>query len=191
MIVAVYGSPRKGGNTDILLDSFLQPISRHESIDRFYLRDLTLKPCIACGKCDKTGICIFNDDLWGIYEKIESASAVVLSSPIHFASVTSIMKIFVDRAQPFWARKYLLGRKNPHPERKGFFICSGAINTDKHFLNSKLVIQTLFKNLDIEYSGDLFFSGVDGKGEIRNKAGAIHSASCSGTDFLKRLESGT
>jgi multimeric flavodoxin WrbA len=60
MIVAVYGSSRQGGNTDILMDTFLQQLSVNEEIIRFKLRDLNLRPCNACGRCDKTGKCIYN-----------------------------------------------------------------------------------------------------------------------------------
>ena len=112
MIAAVYGSPRKQGNTEMLMDAFLEQIEKSEDVKRFYLRDMVLKPCIECGGCDKTGICVFKDDIGGIYDCIENARALVISSPIFFASVSAQVKAFIDRSQPFWARKYLIGQKS-------------------------------------------------------------------------------
>lgn len=189
MIVAVYGSPRKKGNTDLLMEAFLEPLSQQESISRFYLRDMALKPCIACGGCDKTGVCVFNDDIWGIYKEIEKAKAVILSSPIYFGSMTAIMKTFIDRAQAFWARKYLLGRSNPRPGQREFFICAGAIKTDKYFLNAQLIVKTHAHNMDLEYDRGLFVPGVDGKGEVKDAENALESAREAGKNFLTTLYS--
>jgi len=183
MIIAVYGSARKAGNTDILMDSFLEPLTGKTEIHKYYLRDMNLRSCIACGGCHTTGVCVFDDDIWDIYKKIESADGLVIASPIYFASVTANTKAFIDRAQPFWSRKYLLDRRNTVAVKKSFFICVGAVNTEKYFLNAKLIMQTYLRNLDIPYSGDLFYSGVDEAGEIRQKAGAVDSAYKAGEAF--------
>lgn len=185
MIAAVYGSPRKQGNTEILMDAFLEQVEKSEEVKRFYLRDMTLKPCIECGGCDKTGVCVFKDDISGIYDYIENASSLIISSPIFFASVPAQVKAFIDRSQPFWARKYVLGQKSSII-RKGFFICVGAINTDKYFKSSKLVVQSYLNVMDIKYEGELFFPGVDAKGEIENVPGALEQARQSGINFTVR-----
>jgi len=187
MIVAVYGSPRKGGNTDLLMDAFLEPLYPHVEVKKYYLRDIPLKPCTACEGCSKTAVCIYKDEIWSIYEDIDLAKGLVLSSPIYFASVSAQVKAFIDRAQAFWVRKFLLKEKSPQPGKKGFYISVGAINSDKYFLNSKLVIRTFMISMDIEYAGDLFFSGVDGKGEIIGKPGALKAAARSGLKFLEQL----
>jgi multimeric flavodoxin WrbA len=185
MIAAIYGSPRKYGNTDLLMDAFLEPLQRKVEVKKYRVCDMLLKPCIACGGCDKTGVCILKDEIWSVYNDIDEAEGVILSSPIYFASVSAQLKIFIDRAQAFWARKYLLKKQTSHtPQKKGFFISAGAINTDKFFLNSKQVIQTFMLSMDIEYSGDLFFSGVDGKGEILEKSGALEAAALAGMKFI-------
>lgn len=186
MVVAVYGSPRKGGNTDILMDEYLESVMGNQEIKRFYLRNLQLKPCIACGGCNKTGICIFKDDIWSIYEHIERANGLVLSSPIYFGSMSSQLKTFVDRAQPFWVRKYLLGQKNRNTT-KAFFISVGAINTNKYFENAKLIEKIHLKIMDIEYTGELFFPGIDEKGAIKNVPGALQQAHEAGVEFLSLL----
>jgi len=184
MIIAIYGSPRKRGNTDLLMDAFLEPLQHKVEVKKYRVSDISLKPCIACGGCDKTGVCVFKDEIWSVYKEIEEAEGLVLSSPIYFASVSSQLKIFIDRAQAFWARKYLLKQTGPSPKKKGFFISVGGIDTDKFFLNSRQVIQAFMLSMDIEYCGDLFFSGVDGKGEILDKPGALEAAAQAGMKFI-------
>jgi multimeric flavodoxin WrbA len=58
-IVAFHGSPRAGGNSDILLQEVLKPIDKegHE-ISLFRLNFMNIKPCQNCGECDDTGICV-------------------------------------------------------------------------------------------------------------------------------------
>jgi len=191
MIVAVYGSPRKEGNTEILTDHFLKPLLQQNEVKRIYLRDLTLKPCVACGGCDKTGVCVFKDDIWSLYEEIEKSDALVLASPIFFASVSAQVKAFIDRAQPFWVRKYVFGQKQEGHRKKGFFLSVGAIDTYKFFLNARLVFRTLMNTLDIDYSGDLFFPAVDRKGEIREKPGALEAAEKAGLEWSLSIKEST
>ena len=187
MIVAVYGSPRKGGNTDTLMDEFLKPLEETHEIKKFKLREQKLKPCIECGGCDKTGVCVFDDDIWSIYRSIEQASGLVYSSPIFFASVSAQIKTFIDRAQPFWARKYLLERESAMPGIKGFFIAAGAINTQRYYQNAKLIVQTHMDMMEMEYQGDLFFPHVDKKGDIDAVSGALEAASNAGEAFGESL----
>ncbi|HOJ10101.1 MAG TPA: flavodoxin family protein [Clostridiales bacterium] len=183
MIVAVYGSPRTDGNTDILMDTFLDAVQTQEKVVKFKLRDMLLKPCTGCCKCYKTGICVFNDDIWSIYEHIEKADGLILSSPIYFASVTAQLKTFIDRGQAFWVRKFILKQQQKAPGKKGFYISAGAMTVDKYFINSRLVIRSFMVSLDIKCAGELFFPGIDKKGEIRNQPEALNSAYKAGLDF--------
>ncbi|MFN3534886.1 MAG: flavodoxin family protein, partial [Desulfatiglandales bacterium] len=63
-VLGIYGSPRKGGNTDILLDTVLQTIEENGvDVQRVFVRNLKMTGCIECGKCDDTGICAINDQM--------------------------------------------------------------------------------------------------------------------------------
>ena len=187
MIVAVYGSPRSGGNTDIILDTFLSALETEEKVVHFKLRDMELRPCMGCCRCNETGICIYKDDIWSIYECIENAKGLILASPIYFACVTAQMKTFIDRGQAFWVRKFLLHQPAPPANKKGFYISAAAKNTNKYFVNSRLVVRSSMISLDIEYSGELFIPCVAGKGEIRNLPEALYSTHQAGLDFLNKL----
>ena len=185
MIVAIYGSPRKGGNTEILLDAFLRPVQEQEEVRRFRLGEMKLQPCIACGHCKKTGRCIFEDEIAALYDTIDQADGLVIASPIFFTNVSAQAKAFIDRAQAAWERQRIPRlRMEPRPGRKGFFLAAGAMKTELFMKSARMVIKSLMHTLEIPCTGDLFFQGVDEKGAIRNVPGALEQAEAAGKAFL-------
>jgi len=98
------GSPRKNGNSDILLKSIISGISQ-EDIPSSYLNltDIQFKGCIGCEKCRKDKICTgLIDGMSLIYKQIISAKGLVLVSPTHNYNITSWMKAFIDRLYCFY-----------------------------------------------------------------------------------------
>ena len=97
--IAIVGSPRKSGNTDILTRHALKAI-KEEGIDTelISLADLDIKPCNACEVCQKEERCPIDDDLFPIYIKMKEADAIILASPVYFGSATAQIKALMDRA---------------------------------------------------------------------------------------------
>lgn len=187
MILAVSGSPRKRGNTEKLLEAFLEAIYGSFEVKFYRLEDMELQGCRGCGACYKRGECILEDPLKSLYGEVERAEALILSSPIYFASITSQLKAFIDRGQPFWARKYLLKRESITDVKRGFFITAGGMEGDKYFKNAFLVVKSFFNIIDAQYMGDLFFSKIDAKGDIEKRDGALERAKRAGRDFILGL----
>ncbi len=93
-VFAFNGSPRKGGNIDILLAEAEKAVKRaghagdeglgvHEWT-RFDLNTMNIRPCQDCGGCDKTGVCVINDDMVQIRQAIRDADRIILASPVFF-----------------------------------------------------------------------------------------------------------
>src|SRR5512135_2363070 len=82
-VVAFFGSPRIGGNTDILLQEALKPIKAagHEVV-QYNLNAMNIRPCQDCGGCTKTGVCIMQDAMTEIYDAIRTADRFIIASPI-------------------------------------------------------------------------------------------------------------
>lgn len=101
-IVALMGSPRKKGNTDILADSFLEgaAVGGAES-EKIYLNGLNMRGCQACLSCHKTGRCSQKDDMQGIYAKLKEAELWVLATPVYWWGPTSQIKAVIDRLYAF------------------------------------------------------------------------------------------
>lgn len=97
-ILGVVGSPRKGGNTDILVNKVLSGAQeKGNTINRIFLNDLNIKPCQACMACKKEGRCAIDDDMQKIYTQILESDCLILGTPIYWLGATAQMKTFIDR----------------------------------------------------------------------------------------------
>jgi hypothetical protein len=182
-VLGIAGSPRRGGNTDILLAEVLRGAkSQGAEVKTIILNDLDMTPCQHCDSCFEAGICRFGDDMQMVYKEMEKADRIVLASPVHFMGVSAQAKIMIDRCQALWARKYILkqpplGDRRP---RRGLFIAVGGMKLANLFEPSLVTVRALFKVLDIEYAGDLLFPGADEKGAIKNHPDALKRAFLAG-----------
>jgi len=182
-VLGISGSPRRGGNTDILLEEVMRgAASKGAEVKTIILNDLVIGYCQHCDVCLKKGMCKIDDDMQMVYRELEQADRVVLASPIQFTGVTAQMKTMIDRCQALWARKYIL--KVPplgnQRERKGLFISVGGRKKPDLFEPALAMVKTLFTILNITYAGDLLFSGVDEKGAISNNPDALQQAFVAG-----------
>jgi multimeric flavodoxin WrbA len=178
-IVAFNGSPRPGGNTEVLLAEALKPLREagHE-ITVFNLNTLVFIPCQDCGGCTYTGICIHDDAMTGIYAAIRKADRIILASPIFFYSLSAQAKAMVDRCQAFWCEKYLLKKiisAGPHG-RKGLLLLAGGMNKEDGKNCAGAVAKGFFRTCSVPEHETLFFGGIDAKGDIQKHPTALKEA---------------
>ena len=103
-ILGIGGSPRKGGNSDILMKRFLKG-ARDEGVttEEIQLRDYQFQPCIGCERCRKDKRCTgLLDGMQLIYPKIREAGGLVVITPIYSYNMTALMKSFIDRLYSFY-----------------------------------------------------------------------------------------
>ena len=99
--IAINGSPRPGGNTEILLRKVLEPLeSAGWSTEYWRIGGKPVRGCLACLKCveKRNGRCIIEDDMNDYLEQMYAADAIILGSPTYFADVTPELKALIDRA---------------------------------------------------------------------------------------------
>ena len=98
-VLGIVGSPRKSGNTDIMVSEALNAASKEGAeTEKIFLDDYDLRPCNGCNTCFDTGECNIPDELTKIYSRVMSADGLVLGCPVYFHHVTAQMKLFIDRA---------------------------------------------------------------------------------------------
>jgi multimeric flavodoxin WrbA len=188
-VLGIAGSPRRGGNTDTLLESFMKgAASKGAEVKTVRVCDLKISGCLHCDACLEKGVCRIQDDMQMVYKEMESADRIVLASPLQFMSVTSELKALIDRCQALWARKYVL--KTPplgdKRERKGFFISVGGRRTIPDLFGAALVtIKTLFHIIDVTYAGDLLIPGIDARGDILKHPDLLEQAYGAGQKFVE------
>ena len=190
-VLGLFGSPRRGGNTEILLEEALKGAEAEGAgVERIYLTDFTITPCKECHGCDQTGNCVILDDMEKVYPKLLEADIIILASPIFFYGVTAWAKALIDRCQALWARKYLV--KDPSmgrggKKRIGFLISVGATKGPRVFEGAILTMKYFLDVLNGEYAGELVFRGVDAKGDILNQKGALEQAFEAGRRMVSDL----
>ena len=177
-VLGILGSPRREGNTEILLDEALRGASDHGGLcEKIILRDLKITPCLEIYKCAEDGVCAIQDEMQGLFPKIIQAERLILASPIFFYSVPALAKAMIDRCQSLWAKKYILKLPvSPIAERKGVFISVAATRGKKLFDGVRLTVQYFFDAIDVAYSDELFVRGADEQGEVRDQPEALKAA---------------
>jgi len=187
-VIGLNGSPRRGGNTDILLAEVMRGVgSEGVESETIFLSELHIAPCTHCDGCLTTGQCIIIDDMQAVYKQLESADRIVIASPLHFMGLTAQMKGAVDRCQALWSRKYRL--KIPplgdNRQRYGIYVGVGGRRLEKSFDGAIETVRSLFFVLNVTWLGALTFSGVDEKGAILKVPGALEKAFEVGENLVK------
>jgi len=181
-ILGINGSPRIGGNTDILLDNALQGArEKGAEAEKIVLNKLRFSPCQECTNAREDGVCIIKDDMQILYKKIIDAEAVILASPIFFGSLSAQTKMMIDRFQCFWRAKYLFKKDIIKRKRSGAFISVEASKRKDFFDNAKSIVKNLFATIDVIYKEELLCSGVDEKGSILRHPDCLKKAMELGT----------
>jgi multimeric flavodoxin WrbA len=178
-IIAFNGSPRREGNTELLLNETLRAIDgKGHEITRFELNKLKIMPCQDCGGCEKTGRCIIDDDMTPIYEAIRTADRVILASPIFFFALSAQAKVMIDRCQAFWCEKYLLKRTieaGPFG-RKGLLLMVGGMKRQMGVQCGEATAKAFFRTVSVQEHETLSFLEVDQKGAILSHPTALREA---------------
>lgn len=190
-LLAVSASPRRNGNSELLLKAFCHGAEDAGwQVETLRLNDLNFRPCQACDRCAKDGHCILQDDMQTVYPKIITADALVVATPVYFGSMAAQLKMFIDRFQCWWHAKYNL--KTPfvadEEQRKGFFICVGAIKKKEYCESAVQIVKVFFHNINHSYVGSVCFRGYDEKGAIREEPQILEEVYEAGKKFAAAIE---
>jgi multimeric flavodoxin WrbA len=97
--LGIAGSPRKGGNSEILAAHCLKAIAEEGmEIELISLAGRDIRPCIACGACSQSETCPIDDDLLPLYNQMKKADAIIIAAPVYMGSLAGLAKCFMERA---------------------------------------------------------------------------------------------
>jgi len=191
-ILAIYGSPRRKGNTTLLLKNAVKgAIEAGAEVEEIILRDLKMSPCFEIYGCKETGRCVIQDDFQQVYDKLLSCQGLMLASPIFFYTVSAHTKILMDRCQSVWVKKYWLEKntsESPKFIRKGLFISVGATKGKRLFEGTLLSIRYFFEILDMELWRSLLYRSLDLEGDILGHPEYLLEAHRSGKELVQAIE---
>jgi multimeric flavodoxin WrbA len=190
-ILAIYGSPRRKGNTALLLKQAVRGArDAHATVEEIVLRDLKISPCLEIYGCRETGRCVIQDDFQPLYDKLLGCQGLLLASPIFFYTVSAITKSMMDRCQSLWVKRYWI-EKTPFGKkefsRKGLFISVGATKGKRLFEGVQLTVRYFFDALDMELWKCLLYKGLDFEGDVLEHPAYLDEAYKAGADLAKAL----
>lgn len=191
-ILAIYGSPRRKGNTALLLQNAVAGArNAGAEVDEIVLRDLKMSPCLEIYGCKKTGRCVIKDDFQKVYDQLLACQGLMLASPIFFYTVSAYTKVLMDRCQSLWMKKYWL-EKQPFGQRdfkgKGLFISVGATKGKKLFDGTLLTVRYFFDPLDMELWRSLLYRGLDFEGDVSKHPEYLEEAFQAGKELVRAIE---
>ena len=161
-ILILSGSPRKGGNTDLLVEAFVKGASQKHHVEVVSVHDYKVNPCMGCNACFKneSNSCVQKDDMPLIYEKMAVADMLVIASPVYFYGLSAQLKAVIDRFH------------NPIRDtfhiKKTALLLVGAASLPELFDSILAQYQLCLNFFKLEDAGRVLVRGVKDKGDIKN-----------------------
>ena len=174
-VLGIGGSPRKGGNSDILLKRLLKGVADEGVVaEEIQLRDYQFQSCTGCERCRKEKQCVeLKDGMQLIYPKIKEAEGLVLVSPIHNYNMTALMKSFIDRLYCFYdfsdERPGSWSSQLADQDRKAIIVAVGE-QASREEGGMDLTLQAMhlpIKALGYEVINEMPVLGIFNKGKVK------------------------
>ncbi len=176
-VLGIMASPRKGGNTDVLLDAALRAAQQSGAVtEKILINDLEFVPCQACDDVREDGRCKIQDDFQKIYEAVLSADSIIVASPIYFGSISAQLKMLIDRFQCYWRAKHITKTIDDAAMKQGGFLCVQASSRNDFFENARFIMKNFFATVGIEYYREVFCFNVEKKGSVKDHPDCMEKA---------------
>lgn len=161
-ILIVSGSPRKGGDTDIMAETFREEVvKKGHQAELVSLSGKKIAPCLGCQYCfGHDGQCVQKDDMAQLLEKVDQADLLVLASPIYWFDVSAQLKCFIDRL-------YARGKKGFHHNQAALLLDSGSPGVYDAAISQYKAICSYLKWED---KGIVTIPGMKQKGDMAQSA---------------------
>ena len=159
-VLILSGSPRKGGNTDLLVEAFVKGASQRHHVEVVFVRDYKVSPCMGCNACIRNELhtCVQNDDMSLIYEKMSWTDMLVIASPVYFYGLSAQLKAVIDRFHNPTRDTFRL--------KKMALLLVGAATLPELFDAILAEYNLCLKFFSIEDAGKVLVRGVKDKGDI-------------------------
>lgn len=183
-ILGVMGSPRKNGNTHILVQRILDGArERGADVELIFLKELEIHECDGCHACWEGRPCSKRDDMNPLYDKMASSDAIIFGTPVYWYGPTALMKAFLDRFVYF-------NSPENRPKIRGKLAVL-AVPYEEKGKETAAPLVAMFKKslqyLEMNLAAKILAPGVGQKGDILKKQAVLDEAYSLGS----RLAEGT
>ncbi|MBN1488588.1 MAG: flavodoxin family protein, partial [Phycisphaerae bacterium] len=172
-ILGIVGSPRRKGNTDVLVSHVLAGAEgRGATTETLFLNDLTIRECDGCHACWQGKRCPKADDMAGLYARIEAADGIVFGTPVYWYGPTGILKLLIDRFVYFNCPE-----NRPQIAGTRVAIAVPYEDTDAETVRPLLeFFKKSFAYLEMNCIGQIVVPGVTIRGEVAQKPDCLQAA---------------
>lgn len=168
-VLVLAASPRKGGNSDLLCDQLIKGVREAgNDVEKIYIQDNEINYCKACDTCQGNGgICIQDDDMTLILDKMIAAQVIVLATPVYFYTMNAQLKTVIDRT---YARYMAISNKD------FYFITTAAVQ-NKQALERTIESLRGFTSVlsGAEEKGIIYGTGAWKAGDIKESKAMDHA----------------
>ncbi len=163
-IVVLAGSPRKNGNTDLMVASFTKGASEHSIVEIISVADYDVSPCIGCNTCfdRENNQCFQNDDMTEIYSKLNDADMLVIASPVYFYGISAQLKAIIDRLHTPMRNRFKI--------KKLGLMLVGAASLPEMFDSIIVQYRLALSYFKLEDAGMVLVRGAKDKGDITQES---------------------
>jgi len=177
--VGIVGSPRQGGNTDVLVQEILAgAVDGGAEIELVRLGQRRVEPCRACNACHETGRCVIDDDMAELVEAMRRSDGWVLGTPVYWWGPTAQFKAFLDRWYAFDQKRDIFRGR-----RVAFAIPSGGGSSYAH--HTAGILEEVAAYLGMDHRGTLLAGGSGGKGAVRSRTDLMQQARALGRELIR------
>ncbi|MDD4796852.1 MAG: flavodoxin family protein [Eubacteriales bacterium] len=179
-VLGICGSPRPGGNAQLLLDAALAPLREAGwRATEFLLSEKTVLPCTGCERCIPGGVCALHDDMAQLYEAYAACDAVIIAAPVYWRTVPAQLKAVMDRT-------FAVQRRRPLRGKLGGALCVGRGTGGGQAITLNTIYTFYLSCGMLCVPGEL--NGVtavaDAPGDIANQPDRLEQAACLGRNIL-------
>jgi multimeric flavodoxin WrbA len=176
-VLGIVGSPRRGGNTEILVDTILaSAIEQGAMSEKVILNELDIAPCQACNACQRMGSCIHNDDMKKLVLLMKKSDIWVLGTPIYWWGPTAQFKLFVDRWYGIDQRIF---------QGKKIIAAIPMGGGDDHYARHTIgMLKDICHYLGMKYLETVIAAGMNGKSSVRENVRILETARAAGIRIM-------
>jgi multimeric flavodoxin WrbA len=184
-VLGIVGSPRRAGNTEILVDEVLSGAAERDAVvEKIILSELDIAPCQGCDACYEIGDCVQQDDMQVLFEKMKHSQVWVLGTPVYYMGPTAQFKTFLDRwygadhggIVPFRGKRAILAI--PLEDKKR--------TSTRHIIG---MFKGAFDWLKMELFATIVAPGADKPGDVRKYPDILRNARVAGQEVIENAES--
>ena len=177
--LGIVGSPRRGANTDTLVEQVLKGATEAGAVaEKLLLGEMNIQPCRACNACQNTGRCVIEDDFASTLEKMKESDVWVLGTPVYWWGPTAQMKAFIDR----W---YGVDRAVFRGKRVVLVVPSGG---GSYYARQTVeMLESIIPYLGMRHVATLQTPGTSGPDSARRNTSLMSKARETGIEVVKGL----